>query len=191
MDRRQDIISARNMMTPETHGLLPLDAIRRVACIGAGSVGKGWTALLLAKGYRLAIPEPGCSLADVDQFATAASPALERLGIASGPIDLNDIQWCDSLKQAIAGADLVFENGPEQVDIKQALIAQIDDLLPPDRLILSSSGGIRPSLIQARARHPGRVLVAHPFNPPHLVPLVEIVGGESTSPEAVLTARHC
>lgn len=170
--------------------LLPLSDIRSVALVGAGSVGKGWAALLVAKGYDVAIHDPAADPAQVKGFVEKAWPALRRLGIAGGDRpDLERLRFCADLAGALEGADLVFENGPELVEVKQALIARIDAILSPDRLILSSSGGIRPTLLQQLAAHPGRVLVAHPFNPPHLVPLVEIVGGQATASEATALAR--
>ena len=169
---------------------LSLSAIRTVGLVGAGSVGKGWAALLLARGYDIAVHDPAADPAQIGAFITQAWPALRRLHIATTEQpDLSRLSFFPDLTTAVAGADLVFENGPELVSAKTDLIARIDAALPADRLILSSSGGIRPSLLQAEAAHPERILVAHPFNPPHLVPLVEIVGGERTDAAATILAR--
>lgn len=173
-----------------TSRLLLLPVIGTVGLVGVGSVGKGWAALLLARGYEVAVYDPAADAAQVCAFIEHAWPALQRLGVATADRpDLERLRFSSDLAGAVQQADLVFENGPELVDVKTAMIAQIDAVLPADRLILSSSGGIRPTLLQSEATHPGRVLVAHPFNPPHLVPLVEIVGGEKTAPEAVALAR--
>ena len=93
------------------------------------------------------------------------------------------------LAEALAGVDLVQENGPERLDFKQKLYGQLDELLPPDVIIASSSSGIKMSEIQSGAAlHPERCVIGHPFNPPHLIPLVEVVGGTKTSEQTVQRA---
>jgi 3-hydroxyacyl-CoA dehydrogenase len=92
------------------------------------------------------------------------------------------------MKAALAQADLVQENGPERPDFKMKLFADMDDATPPDSLIASSSSGITPSVMQSKCKRPERILVGHPFNPPHIIPLVEVVGGAKTSPEALAQA---
>src|SRR5271154_1339345 len=89
------------------------------------------------------------------------------------------------MKAALAQADLVQENGPERPDFKTKLFADMDAATPVDSLIASSSSGITPSVMQSACKHPERIVVGHPFNPPHIVPLVEVVGGAKTSPEAI------
>jgi 3-hydroxyacyl-CoA dehydrogenase len=96
-----------------------------------------------------------------------------------------------SLAEAVAGADLIQENGPERIDFKQKLYGQLDELLPADVIIASSSSGLTMSAIQSGAgSHPERCVIAHPFNPPHLIPLVEIVGGAKTSEETIRRAAE-
>ena len=92
------------------------------------------------------------------------------------------------MKEALSQADFVQENGPERPDFKIKLFADMDDATPPDSIIASSSSGITPSVMQTNCKHPERVLVGHPFNPPHIVPLVEVVGGSKTAPEAIQRA---
>src|SRR5258707_3928868 len=92
------------------------------------------------------------------------------------------------MKKALANADFVQENAPERPDFKMKLYAEIDDITPVDSLIASSSSGITPSVIQSKCKHPERVVIGHPFNPPHIIPLVEVVGGSKTSPEAIQQA---
>ena len=92
------------------------------------------------------------------------------------------------MKEAVAKADLVQENAPERPEFKMKLFADIDDATPADSLIASSSSGITPSVMQSKCKRPERVLVGHPFNPPHIIPLVEVVGGAQTSPEAIQQA---
>jgi 3-hydroxyacyl-CoA dehydrogenase len=103
------------------------------------------------------------------------------LGLAAGASQSN-LKFTTDLAKAISGVDLVQENGPERIDFKQKLYGQLDELLPPDVIVASSSSGLKMSDIQLGAKsHPERCVIAHPFNPPHLIPLVEIVGGAKTS----------
>ena len=120
----------------------------------------------------------------------AAWPALERLGLSPGASQSN-LTFTADLAEALAGADLVQENGPERLDFKQKLYGQLDELLPPDVIIASSSSGLKMSEIQSgAASHPERCVIGHPFNPPHLIPLVEVVGGAKTSEETIQRAME-
>jgi 3-hydroxyacyl-CoA dehydrogenase len=92
------------------------------------------------------------------------------------------------MKEALSKADFVQENGPEVPDFKIKLFTEIDDATPPDSIIASSSSGITMSVIQSRCERPERCVIGHPFNPPHIIPLVEVVGGDKTSPEAIRQA---
>jgi carnitine 3-dehydrogenase len=165
--------------------------IRRIAIIGTGVIGASWSALFLAKGLEVTATDvaPNAEAA-LRRFVDAAWPALKRLGLSPGASQSN-LKFTTDLAQAIAGADLVQENGPERIDFKQKLYGQLDDLLPPDVIIASSSSGLTMSEIQlGAASHPERCVIAHPFNPPHLVPLVEIVGGAKTSEETIRRAAE-
>jgi len=95
------------------------------------------------------------------------------------------LTFTTSLQTALSSADFVQENGPERPDFKMKFFVEIDDATPIDSIIASSSSGITPSVIQSQCKHPERVLIGHPFNPPHIIPLVEVVGGSKTSPEAI------
>ena len=99
------------------------------------------------------------------------------------------LSFTKDMKQALSQADLVQENGPERPDFKMKLFADMDEVTPLDSLIASSSSGITPSVMQSKCKHPERVIVGHPFNPPHVVPLVEVVGGAKTSPECKSNKR--
>jgi len=92
------------------------------------------------------------------------------------------------MKEALSEADLVQENAPERPDFKIKLFAEIDDATPSDSIIASSSSGITMSVIQSGCKRPERCVIGHPFNPPHMIPLVEVVGGNKTSPEAIQQA---
>ena len=160
--------------------------VRRVTVIGAGVIGASWTALFLAKGLQVVATDPAPNAeAALRKFVETAWPALHRLGLSPGASRSN-LKFTADLAQAVADADLVQENGPERIDFKRKLYGQLDALLPPDVIIASSSSGLTMSEIQVGApSHPERCVIAHPFNPPHLIPLVEIVGGAKTSEETI------
>ena len=160
--------------------------IRRVTIIGTGVIGASWAALYLAKGLEVVATDiaPNAEAA-LKQFVEAAWPALKRLGLAPGASQ-SKLSFTPKIEAAVSGADLVQENGPERLDFKQKLYGQLDDLVPAEVLIASSSSGLTMSEIQLGCRsHPERCVIGHPFNPPHLVPLVEIVGGAKTSEETI------
>src|ERR1700677_3938889 len=160
--------------------------IRRIAIIGTGVIGASWSSLFLAKGLQVVATDiaPNAEAA-VRKFVETAWPALKRLGLSPGASQSN-LKFTADVAQALAGADLVQENGPERIDFKRKLYGQLDGLLTPDVIIASSSSGLTMSEIQSGcASHPERCVIGHPFNPPHLVPLVEIVGGTKTSEETI------
>lgn len=160
--------------------------IKQVAVIGTGVIGASWTALFLAKGLDVRATDvaPGAE-GRLRQYIDEAWPALESLGVAPGAAP-SRLRFDTDLEAAVSGADLVQENGPERIDFKRSLYGRLDALLPPDALIASSSSGLTMSEIQAGCpQHPERCVIGHPFNPPHLIPLVEIVGGKLTSESTI------
>ena len=160
--------------------------IHRITIIGTGVIGASWTALFLAKGLEVVATDvaPNAEAA-LKRFVEAAWPTLKRLGLAPGASQ-SKLAFAADLPTAVRGADLVQENGPERIDFKKKLYGQLDELLPADVIIASSSSGLTMSEIQSGAKsHPDRCVIAHPFNPPHLVPLVEIVGGTQTSEDTI------
>src|SRR5436309_7406668 len=165
--------------------------ICRIAIIGTGLIGASWTALFLANGLQVVATDVAPSAeAALRKFVEAAWPALKRLGLSPGASQSN-LSFTPALAQAVANPDLVQENGPERIDFKQKLYGELDQMLPPDVIIASSSSGLTMSEIQKGARsHPERCVIAHPFNPPHLIPLVEIVGGAKTSEETIRRAAE-
>ena len=160
--------------------------ISRVAIIGTGVIGASWASLFLARGLQVVATDvaPNAEAA-LKRFVEAAWPALKRLGLSPGASQ-SKLLFTADLASAVKGADLVQENGPERIDFKKKLYGQLDELLPADTIIASSSSGLTMSEIQAGCpSHPERCVIGHPFNPPHLVPLVEIVGGAKTSEETI------
>jgi len=165
--------------------------VRRIAIIGTGVIGASWTSLFLAKGLQVVATDiaPNAE-ASLRKFVETAWPALKRLGLSAGASQSN-LTFTADLKQAVAGVDLVQENGPERIDFKQKLYGQLDELLAPEVIIASSSSGLTMSEIQkGAATHPERCVIGHPFNPPHLIPLTEIVGGAKTSEATIQRAEE-
>ncbi|WFU45496.1 3-hydroxyacyl-CoA dehydrogenase NAD-binding domain-containing protein (plasmid) [Bradyrhizobium sp. CB82] len=163
--------------------------IRRIAIVGTGVIGASWAALFLAKGLDVVATDPAPNAeARLREFVARAWPALTRLGLSAGASQ-SKLKFTTDLAEALTNADLVQENGPERIDFKQKLYGQLDELLPPDVIIASSSSGLTMSEIQkGAASHPERCVIGHPFNPPHLIPLTEIVGGAKTSEATIRRA---
>jgi len=169
--------------------MIDTKTIRRIAVIGTGVIGASWTALFLAKGFEVVATDPAPEAeAALRKFVEKAWPALERLGLAPGASQAK-LSFTADLAEALTGADFVQENGPERIELKRTLYGQLDALLPPDVIIASSSSGLPMSEIQIGATsHPERCIIGHPFNPPHLIPLVELVAGAKTSEESIRRA---
>jgi 3-hydroxyacyl-CoA dehydrogenase len=162
--------------------------IRRVAVIGAGTIGASWAAYFLSRGLSVSASDPSPGAPDLmRRMVAGAWPILMRLG---GRPDADPKAWSFDADpaRACAGCDFVQESAPERLDIKQELLARIDAAAPPDVVIASSTSGLLASRLSERCTHPGRVVIGHPFNPPHLIPLVEVVGGAKGSPAAVAAA---
>jgi 3-hydroxyacyl-CoA dehydrogenase len=160
--------------------------VRKIAVIGTGAIGASWTTLFLSKGLDVIATDiaPDAE-AKLRQFVDQAWPAMEALGLSPGA-DKGRLSFTPNLRKALEGVDLVQENGPERIDFKLSLYETIDAALPPTVPIVSSSSGLMMSDIQAGCkRHPERCVIGHPFNPPHLIPLVEIVGGQRTSEQTI------
>lgn len=158
--------------------------IATIAVIGTGAIGASWVTLALARGYQVIAADPAAGAEQALRDTVAA-----RLAELGEPWLPGRLAFHADSREAAAAADLVLENGPERLEIKREIFAALDEAARPDVLLASSSSGLAPSsFADACARHPERVLIAHPFNPPHLVPLVEIVGGRQTSEEAIESA---
>lgn len=162
--------------------------IRRIAIVGTGVIGASWAAQYLARGFDVIATDPAPNAeANLRKYIDEAWPALTKIGLSPGA-SRDRLSFTTNMKEALSQADFVQENGPERADFKIKLFADMDDATPTDSIIASSSSGIIPSVMQTNAKHPERILVGHPFNPPHMIPLVEVVGGAKTSPEAIQQA---
>lgn len=166
------------------HLIAPED-VRRAAIVGSGTIGASWAALFLAHGLEVTIydPHPAAEAATHDLIGSAWQ-GLVGLGIADAPTP-KPWRFVSELADALRDADFVQESGPERADLKRKLYADIEISLKPDVIVASSTSGLVMSDLQEGLQHPARFAVGHPFNPPHLIPLVEIVGGRQTSPEVL------
>jgi len=161
-------------------------SVERVAVIGAGTIGASWAAYFLSRGLDVTASDPAPQAEDfARRYVAEAWPTLERLGGVAPNARPDRLRFERDPRRAVAGAHFVQESGPEREDVKIALFAELDAAAPPETVIVSSSSGLLISRIQSRCRHPERCVIGHPFNPPHLVPLVEVVGGDRTAPWAI------
>lgn len=152
--------------------------VRRVAVIGAGLIGAGWVAAYLAHGFEVAVHDPSPDA----EAKVRAHVAACLLGPAPDALSFHS-----TLEGAIEGADLVQESTPERREVKLDLFERLGQIAPPDVLIASSTSNLPVTLLQGPCAHPERCVLGHPFNPVHLMPLVEIGGGEATDRAAVDT----
>ena len=160
-------------------------AVRTVACIGAGVIGGGWVAHFLARGYQVRAWDPAPDAAEkLARLVGNAWPALTELGLADGA-DQANLTVLPTLAEAVTGVGFVQESAPEDLDLKRKLLTEIDAATPTGVVIASSTSGYSMSEMQVDAVTPERLVVGHPFNPPYLIPLVEVVGGQLTEAWAV------
>jgi 3-hydroxyacyl-CoA dehydrogenase len=162
--------------------------VRRIAIIGTGVIGASWAAQYLARGFDVIAtnPDPNAE-SKLRKDIDAAWKELTIIGLSPGATR-DRLTFTSNMKEALSEADFVQENAPERPDFKIKLFAEIDDATPSDSIIASSSSGLTMSVIQSGCKHPERCVIGHPFNPPHMIPLVEVVGGNKTSPEAIQQA---
>ncbi|MFC7891766.1 3-hydroxyacyl-CoA dehydrogenase NAD-binding domain-containing protein [Streptomyces sp. NPDC057381] len=164
--------------------------VRRVACVGAGVIGGGWVAHFLARGYDVTAWDPAPDAGQkLRRLVDAAWPALTALGLAEGA-SADRLTVTGTLEEAVSGAEFVQESAPEKLDLKRDLLARLDAAAPPGVVIASSTSGYPMTDMQTAAADPSRLVVGHPFNPPYLIPLVEVVGGERTDAAAVAWASR-
>lgn len=162
--------------------------VRRIAIVGTGVIGASWAAQYLARGFNVVATDPGPNAeSNMRQYIDAAWKDLTVLGLSPNA-SRDHLEFTLDMKKALADADFVQENGPERQDFKIKLFADMDAATPVDSIIASSSSGLTMGVMQSACKHPERCVIGHPFNPPHMIPLVEVVGGAKTSPEAVTQA---
>ena len=162
--------------------------VTRIAIVGAGVIGSSWAALYLARGFDVIATDPAANAeTNMRRYIENAWSALKSLGL-SPDASPERLEFTRDMKYALSCADFVQESGPERVDLKVRLFGEMDEATPMSSIIASSSSGLTMSVMQSACRHPERCVIGHPFNPPHLIPLVEVVGGEKTSPEVIQQA---
>ncbi|MBJ9721179.1 3-hydroxyacyl-CoA dehydrogenase [Acinetobacter calcoaceticus] len=173
-----------------------MEVIKTVGVVGAGVIGASWTALFLYKGFKVKVYDPY----PIDEaiFKKRISENLNDLMALEQqpqrkdhlPDALLNLEVFTDLKAAVSDVDFIQENAPERLDVKQKLYQEITAYCPEHTLIASSSSGLKVTDFQKEAQHPERILLGHPFNPPHLLPLVEIVGGTLTDPQILKQASE-
>ena len=162
--------------------------IRKVAIVGTGLIGASWSALYLARGLNVVATDPAPNAeANLRRYIDAAWKDLSVIGLSPNA-SRDHLEFTLDMKKAVSDADFVQENGPERPDFKVKLFAEMDATTPTDSIIASSSSGLTMSVMQSACKHPERCVIGHPFNPPHVIPLVEVVAGAKTSPETVQQA---
>lgn len=164
---------------PESH--LP----ETVAIVGGGLIGGGWAARFALNGVAVRVfdpdPESPRKMAEILNNARRATQALLGARIPSE----GTLEFCSSLEQAVTGVDYIQESAPEQIALKQKILAQIDQFAPADCIVGTSTSGLLPSDLQRDMRNAGRFMVCHPFNPVYLLPLVELVAGNRTEQSTI------
>jgi carnitine 3-dehydrogenase len=159
--------------------------VSRIAIVGTGTIGASWATQYLGRGFDVIAtdPAPGAE-GKLRAYVDAAWDAVATLGLSAGA-SRDRLSFTTDMREALVDADYVQENAPERPEFKAKLFAEIDDATPTDAIIASSSSGITMSVIQSECKNPERTVIGHPFNPPHVIPLVEVVGGARTSPETI------
>ncbi len=161
------------------------NAYSKIGIVGTGVIGASWTAYFLSRGFQVAATDPAAGAEEkLGILVKAFWEPLTEMGLAQGA-SLDRLTFDPNLGRALADADFVQENGPERLDVKRELVAQISEVVPENAIIATSSSGLLVSEIQSAARNPGRIVLGHPFNPPHLIPLVEVGAGKLTTPQTL------
>jgi carnitine 3-dehydrogenase len=164
--------------------------LRTIGLLGGGVIGGGWAARFLLNGYDVVLHDPDPEAPRrVEEQIENARRALAALTLAPLPTE-GRLSFTADLEEAAAGADFIQESAPERLDLKQRLLAAASRTARADVVIASSTSGLRPSLLQREMERPERLTVAHPFNPVYLLPLVELCGGEQTTPETLTRAAE-
>ncbi len=161
---------------------------KTIGLVGTGVIGSGWAVRVLARGYDVLAWDPADGAEDrLREAIERAWLSVTELGLFPGA-DPSRVRWAESAEDVAAAADWIQENAPENEVLKRSLLHRLDDAASPDTVIASSSSGLLPTRLAEGLRHPERFLIGHPFNPVYLLPLVEVVASEATSPDAVAAA---
>lgn len=162
--------------------------IQRIAIIGLGTMGPGMAARLARGGLQVtAYDIAPAAIERARSMLGTAEGVLDALGIAAA--GAGTIRFTDDIGEAVSGADLVIENVPENIGIKAEVYRAIDGLISSDTIVASDTSGIPITQLQAHISHPERMVGMHWSNPPHIIPMIEVIGGEKTAPETVATIR--
>jgi 5-formyl-3-hydroxy-2-methylpyridine 4-carboxylate dehydrogenase len=164
--------------------------IKRVALIGLGTMGPGIAARLSRGGLEVKAYDVSQGAVDRARgLLHIAEGVLDRLDIKAPPSGAGGVHLVSTIAEAVNGAELVIENVPENIDIKAEAYREIDPLIAPSVIVASDTSGIPITQLQAHISHPERMVGMHWSNPPHIIPMIEVIGGEKTSPETVATIR--
>ena len=159
--------------------------VKNITIVGTGVIGASWAAYYLSRGFNVIATDPAPNAeANLRRYVDEAWTTLSKNGMHSGA-SRDRLTFEPRMALALAKADFVQENAPERPDFKIKLFAEMDDATPPGSILASSSSGITMDVIQSQCKRPERCVIGHPFNPPHVIPLVEVVGGAKTSPETI------
>jgi 3-hydroxyacyl-CoA dehydrogenase len=165
-----------------------INPIHRIAIVGTGVIGASWASYYLAHGFDVVATDPAPNAeANLRNYVKAYWEPLTKAGLSPGA-SVDRLTFTSSMQEALAEADFVQENGPERPDFKTKLFADMDAIARPDVILASSSSGLTMDVIQSACKRPERCVIGHPFNPPHIIPLVEVVGGAKTSEQTIQQA---
>lgn len=160
--------------------------IKNIGIVGTGLIGASWTTYFLSKGFRVFATDPAPNAeTKLHDFVTTTWAQLQAESLIEPNASLDNLQFSAKMDQALASVDFVQESTPENLDLKIQLIEKVSHIVPKDVIIASSSSGLMVSDFQVNAHHPERVVLGHPFNPPHIIPLVEVSGGKLTASKVV------
>ena len=168
------------------------EEIKRVACVGGGVIGSSWAIQFAMKGLDVVLydindeqlaksqAQMHKSLDALEQFKAVTPQRRQEIA--------DQVKLTTSMEEAVKDAQFIQESGPERLEIKRSILAQVEEFASPDAIYASSTSGLLVSDIAAQAAHPQRCVGAHPYNPPHLIPLVELTSGDKTDPELLQLA---
>jgi 3-hydroxyacyl-CoA dehydrogenase len=171
---------------------MTMNETKKVAIVGSGLIGRAWATIFARAGWRVSMTDTHAStLATAPGLVHEELRGLARHGLADNPdVAATRVTAAASLSDALAGADFVQENGPEDADVKTALFAELDRFAPAHAILASSTSAIVASRFTEKLAGRARCLVGHPVNPPHLIPLVELSGAPWTAPDTIARAKE-